>query len=161
MIPISQINIGGDPLLTPTNGYNIEEQLRQLELRRQSLESLKQLNPQAMPNSSIIWNQIDEEVKVLSNEQLQKLFENEDYVRTYTRIQELVSAEILNLVKPRIESSSEGKQLLQEQLNIVRRMKPKIVEDSNREVELFRRFREFSKTNPDVTYDDFLKQMNV
>lgn len=160
MIPVSQINIGGDPLLT-TQGYNIEEQLRQLELRRQSLESLKQLNPQAMPNSSIIWNEIDAEVKVLSNEQLQKLFENEDYVRIYTRIQELVNTEILNLVKPRIESSPEGKQLLQEQLNIVRRMKPKIVEDSNREVELFRRFREFSKTNPDVTYDDFLKQMNV
>jgi hypothetical protein len=160
MIPVSQINIGGDPLLT-TQGYNIEEQLRQLELRRQSLESLKQLNPQAMPNSSIIWNEIDSEVKVLSNEQLQKLFENEDYVRIYSRIQELVNTEILNLVKPRIESSPEGKQLLQEQLNIVRRMKPKIVEDSNREVELFRRFREFSKTNPDVTYDDFLKQMNI
>ena len=160
MIPVSQINIGGDPLLT-TQGYNIEEQLRQLELRRQSLESLKQLNPQAMPNSSIIWNQIDEEVKVLSNEQLQKLFENDDYVRIYTRIQELVNTEILNLVKPRIESSPEGKQLLQEQLSIVRKMKPKIVEDSNREVELFRRFREFSKTNPDVTYDDFLKQMNI
>ena len=160
MIPVSQINIGGDPLLT-TQGYNIEEQLRQLELRRQSLESLKQLNPQAMPNSSIIWNQIDEEVKVLSNEQLQKLFENDDYVRIYTRIQELVNTEILNLVKPRIESSPEGKQLLQEQLSIVRKMKPKIVEDSNREVELFRRFREFSKTNPDVTYDDFLKQKNI
>ena len=160
MIPVSQINIGGDPLLS-TQGYNIEEQLRQLELRRQSLESLKQLNPQAMPNSSIIWNEIDSEVKVLSNEQLQKLFENDDYVRIYSRIQELVNAEILNLVKPRIESSPEGKQLLQEQLNIVRRIKPKIVEDSNREVELFRRFREFSKTNPDVTYDDFLKQMNI
>lgn len=160
MIPVSQINIGGDPLLT-TQGYNIEEQLRQLELRRQSLESMKQLNPQAMPNTSIIWNEIDAEVKVLSNEQLQKLFENEEYVRIYSRIQELVSAEILNLVKHRIESTPEGKQLLQEQLNLVRKMKPKIVEDSNREVELFRRFREFSKTNPDVTYDEFLKQMNI
>ena len=160
MIPISQINIGGDPLLTPTNGYNIEEQLRQLEARKQALESMKQLNPQAMP-TSVIWNEIDTEVKVLSQEQLQKLFENEDYVRTYVRIQELVNAEILNLVKPRIESTPEGKQLLQEQLNLVRKMKPKIVEDTNREVELFRRFREFSKTNPDVTYEEFIKQMNV
>jgi hypothetical protein len=160
MIPVSQINIGGDPLLN-TQGFNIEEQLRQLDLRRQALESMKQLNPQAIPNTSIIWNEIDAEVKVLSNEQLQKLFENEDYVRTYTRIQELVSAEILNLVKPRIESTPEGKQLLQEQLKLVRKMKPKIVEDSNREVELFRRFREFSKTNPEVTYDEFLKQISI
>lgn len=160
MIPVSQINIGGDPLLS-TQGFNIEEQLRQLELRRQSLESMKQLNPQAMPNPSVIWNEIDSEVKVLSNEQLQKLFENEDYVRIYARIQELVNAEILNLVKGRIESTPEGKQLLQEQLTLVRKMKPKIVEDSNREVELFRRFREFSKANPDVTYEDFLKQLSI
>lgn len=160
MIPISQINIGGDPLLTSPNGYNIEEQLRQLEARKQALESMKQLNPQAMP-TSVIWNEIDTEVKVLSQEQLQKLFENEDYVRTYVRIQELVNAEILNIVKPRIESTPEGRQLLQEQLNLVRKMKPKIVEDTNREVELFRRFREFSKTNPDVTYEEFIKQMNV
>lgn len=160
MVPISQINIGGDPLLTSTNGYNIEEQLRQLEARKQALESMKQLNPQAMP-TSVIWNEIDTEVKVLSQEQLQKLFENEDYVRTYVRIQELVNAEILNLVKPRIESTPEGKQLLQEQLNLVRKMKPKIVEDTNRDMELFKRFREFSKTNPEVTYDEFLKQISI
>ena len=160
MIPVSQINIGGDPLLN-TQGFNIEEQLRQLELRRQSLESMKQLNPQAMTNPSVIWNEIDTEVKVLSNEQLQKLFENEDYVRIYARIQELVNAEILNLVKGRIESTPEGKQLLQEQLSLVKKMKPKIVEDSNREVELFRRFREFSKTNPNITYEDFLKQLSI
>jgi hypothetical protein len=160
MIPISQINIGGDPLLN-TQGFNIEEQLRQLEARKQALESMKQLNPQAIPNSSILWNEIDNEVRVLSNEQLQKLFENEDYLRIYSRIQELVNTEILNIVKPRIENTQEGKQLLQEQLNIVRKMKPKIIEDANREVELFRRFREFSKANPDVTYEDFLKQMNA
>ena len=159
MVPISQINIGGDPLLT-TPGFNIEEQLRQLELRKQSLESMKQLHPQAIP-TSVIWDTIDSEVKVLNNEQLQKLFENEEYVRTYSRIQELVNTEILNLVKARIENTSEGKQLLQEQLNLVRKMKPKIMEDTNREVELFRRFREFSKTNPNVTYEEFIKQMNV
>ena len=160
MIPVSQINIGGDPLLG-TQGYNIEEQLRQLELRRQSLESMKQLNTQAMAPTSIIWNEIDSEVKVLTSEQIQKLFENEDYVRIYNRLQELVNTEILNIVKPRIESTPEGKQLLQEQLKLVKKMKPKIVEDTNREVELFRRFREFSKTNPDVTYEAFIKQMNI
>lgn len=159
MIPINQITIGGDPLLN-SQGFNIEEQLRQLELRKQSLESMKQLNPQAM-TQSLIWDSIDSEVKVLSQEQLNKLFENEEYVRIYNRLQELVNVEILNIVKPRIENTSEGKQLLQEQLKLVKKMKPKIVEDTNREVELFRRFREFSKTNPDVTYETFIKQMNI
>lgn len=159
MIPINQITIGGDPLLN-NQGFNIEEQLRQLELRKQSLESMKQLNTQAV-SQPLIWDNIDSEVKVLSQEQLNKLFENEDYVRIYNRLQELVNTEILNIVKPRIESTPEGKQLLQEQLKLVKKMKPKIVEDTNREVELFRRFREFSKTNPDVTYEAFIKQMNI
>jgi hypothetical protein len=160
MVPFSQINIGGDPLLNSPNSLNIEEQLRQLEMRKQTLESMKQLTPQTMPVATI-WNEIDAEVKVLTSEQLQKLFENEDYVRIYTRIQDLVNNEILNLVKPRIENTSEGKQLLQEQLSLVKKMKPKIVEDTNRDMELFRRFREFSKTNPDITYEEFIKQMNI
>ena len=40
-------------------------------------------------------------------------------------------------------------------------MKPKIVEDTNRDMELFRRFREFSKTNPDITYEEFIKKINL
>jgi hypothetical protein len=155
MIPVSQINIGGDPLLG-AQGYNIEEQLRQLELRRQSLESMKQLNPQAIPQT-VIWNEIDAEIKVLSPAQVQKLFENEDYIKVYSRIQELVNAEILNLVKYKIESSTEGNQLLRNQLDILKKLKTKIVEDTDREVALFKQFKEFSKTNPNVTYDEFLK----
>ena len=155
MIPVSQINIGGDPLLG-AQGYNIEEQLRQLELRRQSLESMKQLNPQAIPQT-VIWNEIDAEIKVLSPAQIQKLFENEEYIKIYTRIQELVNAEILNLVKYKIESSTEGNQLLRNQLDILKKLKTKILEDTDREVALFKQFKEFSKTNPNVTYDEFLK----
>lgn len=155
MIPINQITIGGDPLLNNT-GFNIEEQLRQLELRRQSLESMKQLNPQAIPQT-VIWNEIDAEIKVLSPAQVQKLFENEDYIKVYSRIQELVNAEILNLVKYKIESSTEGNQLLRNQLDILKKLKTKIVEDTDREVALFKQFKEFSKTNPNVTYDEFLK----
>ena len=154
-MPINQITIGGDPLLGTPN-YNIEEQLRQLEARKQALESMKQLNPQAIQHS-VLWDSIDSEIKVLSQDQLSKLFENQEYIATYTRIQELVNAEIINLVKARIENTTEGKQLLQEQLNIIRKMKPTIIEETNREVELFKRFREYSKNNPNVTYEEFIK----
>jgi len=155
MMPINQITIGGDPLLG-TPSYNIEEQLRQLEARKQALESMKQLNPQAI-QQSVLWDSIDSEIKVLSQDQLSRLFENQEYIATYTRIQELVNTEIINLVKARIENTTEGKQLLQEQLNIIRKMKPTIIEETNREVELFKRFREYSKNNPNITYEEFIK----
>lgn len=47
--------------------------------------------------------------------------------------------------------------LLQRQLKIVRSLKSKIIQDTNREMEMFRKFREFSKAHPEVTYDEFIK----
>lgn len=154
MMPINQITIGGDPLLSG-QGFNIEEQLRQLEVRKQALESMKTLNPQ--PIQTIIWDSIDSEIKSLSQEQIAKLYESQEYTVIYSKIQEMVNTEIVNLVKARIENSSEGKQLLQEQLNIIRKIKPSIIEETSREVELFKRFREYSKSNPNITYDEFIK----
>lgn len=158
MMPVNQFIMGSDPLLTSTQGFNIEEQLKQLELRRQNLEAIKQLNTQAIP-TSVIWNEIDAEIKVLSNNQIQRLFENKEYSEIYYRIQEMVNAEILNLVKHKIESSPEGNQLLKEQLKLVKQLKAKILDDTNREVELFKQFKEFSKTNPSVTYEEFIKSI--
>ena len=78
-------------------------------------------------------------------------------VDTYTKIQDMVQAEILNLVKGRIEATPEGKELLQRQLKIVKKLKGKIIQETNREMEMFRKFREFSKTHPEVTYEEFIK----
>ena len=95
--------------------------------------------------------------KLLTEEQKNMLFQDEDYVETYTRIQGMVQAELLNLVKGRIESTQEGKDLLQSQLKIVKKLKGKIIQETNREMEMFRKFREFSKQHPEVTYDEFIK----
>ena len=92
-----------------------------------------------------------------TEEQKNMLFQDEDYVETYTKIQNMVQHEILNLVKGRIESTPEGKELLQSQLKIVKRLKGKIIQETNREMEMFRKFREFSKQHPEVTYEEFVK----
>lgn len=81
----------------------------------------------------------------------------DDYVETYTKIQNMVNTEILNLVKSRIESTQEGKELLSHQLKTVKRLKSKIIDETNREMEMFRKFREFSKQHPEVTYEEFIK----
>jgi hypothetical protein len=62
-----------------------------------------------------------------------------------------------NRFADRQQLNSEGKELLQRQLKIVRSLKSKIIQDTNREMEMFRKFREFSKAHPEVTYDEFIK----
>ena len=105
----------------------------------------------------MIWDEIDAEISPMSDEQKTRMLQDEDYVDTYTKIQDMVQAEILSLVKGRIEATPEGKELLQRQLKIVKKLKEKIIQETNREMEMFRKFREFSKTHPEVTYEEFIK----
>ena len=106
---------------------------------------------------SFIWDEIDAEVKPLSEEQRERLMANRDYVNNYNAIQTLVQAELINLIKGKIESTPEGKELLQSQLKLTKQLKGQIIEDTNREMQTFKKFKEFSKTNPGVTYEEFIK----
>lgn len=165
MIPVNQVILGGgDPLLGNSMvGNSLDEQLQLIEKYKQNLEAAKQLRQQAQPAQQqpvpqrMIWDEIDAEISPMTDEQKTRMLQDEDYVDTYTKIQDMVQAEILNLVKGRIEATSEGKELLQRQLKIVKKLKGKIIQETNREMEMFRKFREFSKTHPEVTYDEFIK----
>ncbi len=162
MMPINQVILGGgDPLLgTSVVGNSLDEQLQLLEKYKQNLEAAKRMKQQqvqpAVPQK-LIWDEVDAEINPMSDEQKNMLFQDEDYVDTYTKIQNMVQMEILNLVKSRIESTPEGKELLQNQLKIVKKLKGKIIQETNREMEMFRKFREFSKQHPEVTYEEFIK----
>lgn len=166
MFPVNQVILGGgDPLLSATSiGSNIEEQIQLLEKQKQLLENAKQQRMQQMtqpqvqqPPQKLIWDEIDSEIEPMTDEQKNMLFQDEDYVDTYNKLQSLVQAEILSLVKGRIEGTQEGKDLLTHQLKIVKKLKGKIIDATNKEMEMFRRFREFSKSNPNVTYEEFIK----
>lgn len=167
MIPINQVILGGgDPLLGNSMvGNSLDEQLQLIEKYKQNLEAAKQLRQQAQPTQPVqqpvpqrmIWDEVDAEISPMTDEQKARMLQDEDYVDTYTKIQDMVQAEILNLVKSRIEATPEGKELLQRQLKIVKKLKGKIIQETNREMEMFRKFREFSKTHPEVTYEEFIK----
>lgn len=160
MVPINQVILGGDPLLgNSIVGNNLEEQLQLLEKYKQNLEAAKQMKQQIQPiqNQKLVWDEIDEEIKPLSDVQKSMLLQDEDYVDTYNRIQTIVQNELLNLVKARIENSQEGKELLQSQLKIVRKLKGKIIQETNREMQIFKEFKEYSTQHPEITYEEFIK----
>ena len=164
MIPINQVILGGgDPLLGNSMvGNSLDEQLQLIEKYKQNLEAAKQLRQQAQSVQQpvpqrMIWDEIDAEINPMTDEQKTRMLQDEDYVDTYTKIQDMVQAEILNLVKGRIEATPEGKELLQRQLKIVKKLKGKVIQETNREMEMFRKFREFSKQHPEVTYEEFIK----
>lgn len=48
------------------------------------------------------------------------LLSNQDYVNNYNALQSMVQAEVLNLVRGKIEASEDGKHLLEELIIIVK-----------------------------------------
>lgn len=159
-MPINQVILGGDPLLGNNFlGNSIDDQLQLLEKYRQNLEAARQIKQQNITQQStqkLIWNEIDNEIQMLNDEQKSVLFNNEEYMSIYNEIQTLVNIELLALVKNKIESSNKGKELLERQLAILKRLKSDIIKETNSEIMLFRKFKEYSKLHPEVTYDEFL-----
>ena len=151
--PINQVFLGSDPY---HSFDTIDMQIQQMEAYRNKLQQLKNLQNQQNP-VKLIWDDIDAEVRPMTEEQKKRMFDDVEYVENYSRLNEMVQNEILNLVKAKIESTQEGKDLLSQQLRIVKRLKSEIINETNSEMEMFKRFKEFSKMNPGVTYEEFIK----
>ena len=176
MIPVNQFILGGsDPLLYPSEKMtnSIDEQIAFLQSQKQAINEAYRRNAVAAANNGVvqnqqvvpqqpvnqgIWDAIDAEIAPLTQEQQNMLLNNQDYVNNYNTLQSMVQAEVLNLVRGKIEASEDGKHLLEEQLKLVKLLKSKIVEVTNKEMELFKAFKEASKTNPNLTYEEFLKK---
>lgn len=175
MIPVNQFILGGsDPLLYPSEKMtnSIDEQIAFLQSQKQAINEAYRRNaiPNAnngvtqnqqvtqQPTTQGIWDAIDAEIAPLTQEQQNMLLNNQDYVNNYNALQSMVQAEVLNLVRGKIEASEDGKHLLEEQLKLVKLLKSKIVEVTNKEMKLFKAFKEASKTNPNLTYEEFLKK---
>lgn len=148
MTPVNQV-ILGNPLLTQ------EDLNSRLELMKQYETKLMSLNK---PNT--IWDDIDRELKSMTDNQKRKLSENSDYVKVVSSLQEIVQDELMNLVKDKILLRNDGKVLLDKQLNLIKILKDKIVEETNYEMELFKKFKEASINNPDLTYNEFYEAEN-
>ena len=157
-MPLNQFILGGDSMFS-NNLDDIDTQIQRMELYRQRLKQIKE--SQQIQNSQpqrLIWDEIDSEITPMSSEQKNRLLQDYDYTSIYTELQSMVQSELLNLVKAKIEGSERGKDLLQKQLKIVRKLKTKIIEDTDREMEMFKRFKEYSKGHPNTSYDEFIKE---
>ena len=157
MYPVNQVILGGDSMFN-SNLDDLDVQIQRMEAYRQKLKQLKESQQQQPIQKSLIWDQIDAEITPMSSEQKNRLLNNADYVDTYNELQSIVQIELLNLVKAKIENTEKGKELLSKQLKIVKKLKTKIIEDTDREMELFKKFKEYSKKHPDTSYDEFIKE---
>lgn len=142
---------GNDPLL---NNQDIQAQIANLDAYKQALQKAQQ---GYNVTGKSIWDEIDAEIEPLSDFQKQSLFQNEDYAELNTQIQNILQGEFLKLMKPYVEKNPEGRKLLEKQYDLVKKIKKTVVENTNKEMELFKKWQAYSDKNPKSTYEEFLK----
>lgn len=76
------------------------------------------------------------------------------------QLQVLIQTELINSVKDKVANSEQGKALLEKQLENIKNKKNKIIEDSNKELELFKKFQIAAQANPNLSYVEFIKAIN-
>lgn len=98
---------------------SIDEQIAFLQSQKQAINEAYRRN--AIPNANSgttqnqqvptqgIWDAIDAEIAPLTQEQQNMLLSNQDYVNNYNALQSMVQAEVLNLVRGKIEASADSK----------------------------------------------------
>ena len=162
MFPQYQVNLGSsDPILmrrdTPNYYNNIQEQIDYLENLKQDYNNRQQKPVTRKENN---WTKIDNELATLNDEKKKILFSDENYQAFDAKLQGLIQQELLNLVKDKIAVSSTGEVLLAKMLDYVRTIKPKVIAESNKDLELFKKFQLAVTVNPNLTYPEFIKSLN-
>lgn len=153
MYPVNQVFLGNsDPLLSQSD---IDQQMQML---KQYEAQLARLQTKGTLHTNLIWDKIDNEMSSLTENQKARFFENKEYSEITQSLQNMIQIELINLVKSKIEANPEGKELLQRQLQIVKTLKSKVIEDTDNEMAIFKKFQELSKDNPNLTYDEFIKK---
>ena len=161
MYPQYQFNLGQqDPILAkrdiPDYYNSINNQIDYLEQLRNDIQQ----RPIQIPRKENDWDLINKEIDGLNDDQKKLLFEDNKYKEFDSNLQAIIQKELIELVKDKIASSSTGKQLLSDMLNYVKSVKPNIIAESNKDLELFKKFQIAVSVNPDLTYTEFIKSLN-
>lgn len=136
--------LNNDPLL----GNFQQERLQLIEEFRRKAEQ---------GSRTPLWDKIDAEISPLTEEQKKVVFNDEEYISTQMELSQMVQEYMLKMVKPQIESSEKGRELLGKMYDIAVVAKKKAIQETNKEMELFKKWQEYSVANPNATYAEFTK----
>ena len=138
--------INNDPLLgnyKQDRTQLIEEYRRKVEMQQGSRTPL--------------WDKIDAELSPLTEEQKKIVYSSPDYIAVQNEISQMVQAQMLNMIKPYIENSEQGKALLNKAYDIAVAAKKNAIAETNRDMEMFKQWQNYSISHPNSTYQDFIK----
>lgn len=151
------IFINNDPTLRGID-YNsqlseLERMQVELEQRKQTLQNLGSKVQQPI-SSTPIWDEIDSIVSGMTEQERSFMEQDKEYQDNYLQVMNVLQAQYLRIMRPYVEGTSEGKEALQEQLMLVKRLKKQANKVVNAE---FDEFKEYKEKYSHMSYQEYLK----
>lgn len=155
-------NRGTDPLLGSGPDYSahlaeLEQAQKALEQQKQSIMKLAQgtQNPEATTTSATpIWDQLDTLTGSMTATEFQAMQADENYQKSLGALMTYVGAVQLQLIRPRIEASPEGKKLLEQHLTNVKFLRQAAADNVDKKLA---DFEDYTKNYSHMSWDEYLK----
>lgn len=153
-------NRGVDPLLGSTVDYQahlaeLDNAQAIIDQKRQALMKMAESEPQQVAKSATpIWDEIDTITANMSKAEFQKMSEDENYQSSLNALMEYVGSIQLQMIRPRIEQSEEGRKLLEQHLTNVKFLRKAASADVDKKLS---DFEDYTKNYSHMSWDEYVK----
>jgi hypothetical protein len=156
-------NFGADPLL---GGRDFSSQMSTIEQMQAELEQKKaaimqarqqmeqQQAQQPQQSRTPIWDEIDSICSGMSEKEFAIVSENDEFRESQDHIAAIIQQAQLEMLRPVIENSQQGRDALERHLTLVKRLKKTASKEVDDELNDFKEYRE---KYAHMTYEDYSK----
>jgi hypothetical protein len=116
---------------------------------------MAEAEPQQVAKSPTpIWDEIDTITGNMTKAEFQKMSEDENYQTSLNALMEYVGSVQLQMIRPRIEQSEEGKKLLEQHLTNVKFLRKAAIADVDKKLS---DFEDYTKNYSHMSWDEYQK----
>lgn len=119
-----------DPLLGSSPLYNMEERYNEIERMQAALEQKKQAMRQAksqmaqpQQSQTPVWDEIESIVSSMTDKEFEIVSNNEEFIESQNTVMSILQAKYMQVMRPIVEGSKEGKDALENHLTLVKRLR--------------------------------------
>lgn len=149
-----------DPLLNYTDvdyQEQLDSQIAKLQRMKEKMSAVRNA-PSNEPKRDL-WADIEREISSLTDDQKKILATDDVYIGIEQELNFLIQQELINSVKYKVANTKRGNELLEKHLVNLKAKKESIIKESNKEIELFKKFQIAVQANPNLTYAEFIKSI--
>lgn len=150
-----------DPLL---GQRNYEVQFQELERMEEALnqkknalmqmkEQMTNVQNENKNNQTPTWDEIDNITQTMSDKEFDIVSNNEEFIESQNRIMNILQAKYMQMMRPIVEGSKEGKDALDNHLTLIKRLKKSASKEVDQEIN---EFKEYKEKYSNMTYQEYI-----